>query len=90
MWKDTLSNPQSEIMRLMRFQNMFIVNERQMKTHLKKQYRIKVKDGDRKSPSDQYLDIFKFKIYCLLICRGELRDKTELLFDLVVAHSKNQ
>jgi hypothetical protein len=34
------------------------------------------------------VDIFNLKIYALLICRGRLSEKTELLFDLIMQFNK--
>lgn len=55
-----------------------------MKEKLKSS-RVTLKENDNKSPSGRYLDVFNFKVYCLLICRGELLEKAGLFFDLIVA-----
>ena len=35
-------------------------------------------------PEDTVLDLLKFKILCLMVCRGEVKYKAEKFFDLIL------
>ena len=36
------------------------------------------------------MDVFNFKMYCLFICKGDLNEKTQLLFDIVTASNASK